>query len=114
MGIHNCWLLVVFQVETIGDAYMVVSGVPIRNDSRHSAEIADTSLDLLSAVTHFKIRHRPHQQLQLRIGERSSHFTRYDLRVGVHPRAYLKNRTSKLRQILVHVSCDRGLILIER
>ena len=57
-----------FQVETIGDAYMVVSGVPIRNGAKHSAEIADVSLDLLSAVTHFKIRHRPHQQLQLRIG----------------------------------------------
>jgi len=48
---------------------MVVSGVPIRNGSRHSAEIADVLLDLLSAVTHFKIRHRPHQQLQLRIGK---------------------------------------------
>jgi len=47
---------------------MVVSGVPIRNGHKHSAEIADVSLDLLSAVTHFKIRHRPHQQLQLRIG----------------------------------------------
>ena len=56
-------------METIGDAYMVVSGVPTRNGNRHSAEIADVSLDLLSAVTHFKIRHRPHQQLQLRIGK---------------------------------------------
>ena len=57
-------------METIGDAYMVVSGVPIRNGNKHSAEIADVSLDLLSAVTHFKIRHRPHQQLQLRIGQK--------------------------------------------
>jgi len=57
-----------FQVETIGDAYMVVSGVPVRNGSRHCAEIADVSLNLLSAVTNFKIRHRPHEQLQLRIG----------------------------------------------
>ena len=62
-------LFVISQVETIGDAYMVVSGVPVRNGNRHSAEIADVSLDLLSVVTHFKIRHRPHQQLQLRIGQ---------------------------------------------
>ena len=55
-------------METIGDAYMVASGVPIRNGSQHSAEIADVSLELLSTVTQFKIRHRPHQQLQLRIG----------------------------------------------
>ena len=47
---------------------MVVSGVPVRNANRHAAEIANVSLDLLSSVTHFRIRHRPHQQLQLRIG----------------------------------------------
>ena len=56
-------------METIGDAYMVVSGVPIRNGSRHCAEIADVSLNLLSAVTNFTIRHRPHEQLRLRIGQ---------------------------------------------
>ncbi len=57
------------QVETIGDAYMVVSGVPVRNGKRHAAEVANCSLELLSSVTHLKIRHRPHSQLQLRIGE---------------------------------------------
>ncbi len=56
------------KVETIGDAYMVVSGVPVRNGKRHVAEIANCSLDLLSCVSSFKIRHRPHMQLQLRIG----------------------------------------------
>ena len=61
-------ILYASQVETIGDAYMVVSGVPVRNGNRHVAEIANVSLDLLSAVTHFKIRHRPHQQLHLRVG----------------------------------------------
>jgi len=48
---------------------MTMSGVPVRNGNRHVAEIANVSLDLLSAVTHFKIRHRPHQQLQLRVGQ---------------------------------------------
>ncbi|ESO00154.1 hypothetical protein HELRODRAFT_83244, partial [Helobdella robusta] len=58
----------VYKVETIGDAYMVVSGVPSKNGNKHVAEIANVSLDLLSAVMSFKIRHRPHHQLQLRIG----------------------------------------------
>ena len=59
---------VVIQVETIGDAYMVVSGLPVKNQGRHVAEIADMALDLLQAVSKFPIHHRPEESLHLRIG----------------------------------------------
>jgi len=58
----------VLQVETIGDAYMVVSGLPNPNEGRHIVEICNMALDLLDEVSRFKIRHRPEQKLMLRIG----------------------------------------------
>ncbi|KAG7232989.1 hypothetical protein INR49_007886 [Caranx melampygus] len=65
---HVCVLPWRPQVETIGDAYMVVSGLPVRNGKLHGREIARMALALLDAVRTFKIRHRAEQQLKLRIG----------------------------------------------
>jgi len=47
---------------------MVVSGLPIRNGNLHAREIARMSIALLNAVLSFKIRHKPNDQLKLRIG----------------------------------------------
>ena len=45
-----------------------VSGLPQRNDNLHAREIARMSLALLEKVKSFKIRHKPDEQLKLRIG----------------------------------------------
>ncbi|XP_039271429.2 atrial natriuretic peptide receptor 1-like [Styela clava] len=58
----------VYKVETIGDAYMVASGLPERNGKEHVQEIARMSLDLMDGVEHFEISHMPGKKMNLRVG----------------------------------------------
>jgi atrial natriuretic peptide receptor A len=46
----------------------VVSGLPIRNGTRHAVEMAKMSVKILAAIRRFRIRHRPEDHLELRIG----------------------------------------------
>lgn len=56
-----------YKVETIGDGYMVVSGLPIRN-SDHASQIASLALMIVNRTSKLEIRHRPGELFQVRIG----------------------------------------------
>lgn len=59
------------QVETIGDAYMVASGLPKRNGNRHAVDICRMALDILAFMGTFQLRHLPGIPVWIRIGVHS-------------------------------------------
>uniref|UniRef100_A0A4W4FE93 Guanylate cyclase n=1 Tax=Electrophorus electricus TaxID=8005 RepID=A0A4W4FE93_ELEEL len=61
----------VYKVETIGDAYMVASGLPRRNGNRHAMDICHMALDILGFMRTFELRHLPGLPVWIRIGVHS-------------------------------------------
>uniref|UniRef100_A0A8C8LV62 Guanylate cyclase n=1 Tax=Oncorhynchus tshawytscha TaxID=74940 RepID=A0A8C8LV62_ONCTS len=61
----------VYKVETIGDAYMVASGLPQRNGNRHAVDISRMALDILAFMGTFQLRHLPGLPVWIRIGMHS-------------------------------------------
>ncbi|EGT29930.1 hypothetical protein CAEBREN_30737 [Caenorhabditis brenneri] len=72
-----------YKVETIGDAYMIVSGVPTENGNNHAQNIADIALKMravdkkffflsnyhqIQFICNFKLAHRPEELMMVRIG----------------------------------------------
>ncbi|KAL3107085.1 hypothetical protein niasHT_019481 [Heterodera trifolii] len=60
---HDC-----YKVETIGDGYLVCSGIPKRNGDQHAKEIAELSFAFLRTVSSFRVDHLPSERVNLRIG----------------------------------------------
>lgn len=57
-----------YKVETIGDCYMVVSGVPRRNQNKHAAEICTMALHLLAIAEQFVFLKNPEIKIRVRMG----------------------------------------------
>jgi class 3 adenylate cyclase len=47
----------VYKVETIGDAYMCASGVPIRNGNQHVLDVCVVTMAFLEAATSMHVEH---------------------------------------------------------
>ncbi|VDK46989.1 unnamed protein product [Anisakis simplex] len=63
ISMHKC-----YKVETIGDAYMVTSGVPIPSRHNHVRDIASVAIMMRDYLFEYKIPHRPNQNLHCRWG----------------------------------------------
>ncbi|VDK41896.1 unnamed protein product [Gongylonema pulchrum] len=60
---HQC-----YKVETIGDAYMVTSGVPLTIRHNHVRDIASVAIMMRDFLAEYEIPHRPGQKLHCRWG----------------------------------------------
>jgi len=57
----------VYKIATIGDAYLVASGLP-HMTTDHSRQVCLLALDIRQAIQNFRIEHLPSHKLQQRIG----------------------------------------------
>ncbi|TMS37583.1 hypothetical protein L596_004484 [Steinernema carpocapsae] len=57
-----------YKVETIGDAYMVVSGIPEENGLRHLMHMSDVAIEIMKFLITYEIPHRKSQRMRIRLG----------------------------------------------
>ncbi|PIC43507.1 hypothetical protein B9Z55_004219 [Caenorhabditis nigoni] len=61
----------VYKVESIGDGFLCVSGLPNRNGVDHIRQIVEMALGFLEFCDKFRIPHLPRERVELRVGVNS-------------------------------------------
>lgn len=51
-----------------GDAYMVVSGIPIENGIRHLMHLSDVALEMMVFLDEFRVPHKKNDKIRIRLG----------------------------------------------
>ena len=62
-----CHNIVSRQVEALNDAYMVASGLPLRNGSKHAEEIARFAMTIQKEMDNFKVPDLDQRTVQIRV-----------------------------------------------
>uniref|UniRef100_A0A914EN51 Guanylate cyclase n=1 Tax=Acrobeloides nanus TaxID=290746 RepID=A0A914EN51_9BILA len=57
-----------YKVETIGDAYMVVSGIPQENGVRHLMHLSDIGIEIMKFLADFQVPHAKASRIKIRLG----------------------------------------------
>uniref|UniRef100_A0AAF5D1Q2 Guanylate cyclase n=1 Tax=Strongyloides stercoralis TaxID=6248 RepID=A0AAF5D1Q2_STRER len=58
----------IYKVETIGDGYLCVSGLPTRNGNMHAKEIAELAIGFNKICRNFFIPYLPNEKIMVRVG----------------------------------------------
>ncbi|XP_041364048.1 uncharacterized protein LOC121379438 [Gigantopelta aegis] len=89
----------VYRVESIGDTYMVVSGVPEPNGEQHATHICLMALGLMKANNQLEVLHLPGNKLKLRTGVHTGVF------LASQPRSLaLKENSPRSRPVVVSLT----------
>lgn len=78
------------KVETIGDGYFCVSGLPNRNGNKHAHEIAKMALEAVKCYQMMKVNELPEFKIAARIGIHTGFFLMLNAKLFCLPNQFLK------------------------